>query len=59
MSGSNDYIIKLWNLCLKESFKILLKYKEWVCLVDISLDNIYIVSGSLDNKIIIWKRENE
>lgn len=59
MSGSNDNTIKLWDLCSKESFKTLSKHKEWVRSVDISLDNIHIVSGSLDNKIIIWKRENE
>jgi len=59
VSASNDNTIKLWNLCLKESFKTFSKHKEWVRSVDISLDNIHIVSGSLDNKIIIWKRENE
>ena len=59
VSGSNDNTIKLWDLCSKESFKTLSKHKGWVRSVDISLDHIHIVSGSLDNKIIIWKRENE
>lgn len=59
VSGSNDDQIKLWDLCTKRSFKTLSKHTEWVRSVDISSDKIYIVSGSLDNKIIIWKRERE
>ncbi|NET28407.1 WD40 repeat domain-containing protein [Okeania sp. SIO1I7] len=59
VSGSNDNTIKLWNLCTKESFKTLSEHKNWVRSVDISSNQIYIVSGSLDNKIIIWKREKE
>ncbi|NES64495.1 MAG: WD40 repeat domain-containing protein [Okeania sp. SIO2D1] len=59
VSGSNDDQIKLWDLCTKRSFKTLSKHTEWVRSVDISSDKIYIVSGSLDQKIIIWKREKE
>ncbi|NEQ38471.1 MAG: WD40 repeat domain-containing protein [Okeania sp. SIO3I5] len=59
VSGSNDNTIKLWDLCTKENFQTLSKHTEWVRSVDISLDKIYIVSGGLDKKIIIWKREKQ
>ncbi|GFZ93109.1 WD40 repeat domain-containing protein [Okeania sp. KiyG1] len=59
VSGSNDNQIKLWNLCSKKTFKTLSEHKGSVRSVDISSDQIHIVSGSLDRKIIIWKREEK
>jgi len=54
VTGSNDHTIKIWDLCTKKELQELSEHSKWVRSVDISSDQMYIVSGGLDNKVIVW-----
>ncbi len=53
-SGSDDKMIKLWNLASKEEIRTLKGNNQWIWTVTFSPDGKTLASGSADNNIKLW-----
>ena len=54
-SCSEDNSIRIWNVLLKKCIGILNNHSNSVRFLQITNDGNFLISGTLDNKIFIWK----
>ena len=54
VSGSEDYMIKIWSMKERREECTLIGHTSYVCSVAVSLDCKFIVSGSSDRTIRVW-----
>ena len=54
-SCSEDNSIRIWNILLKKCIGILDNHSNSVRFLSITNDGNFLISGTLDNKIFIWK----
>jgi len=54
VSAGDDLVVRVWNLATGELTKILRGHKSCINSVAVSSKDEFIVSGSWDNKLIVW-----